>query len=134
MGLLLLGNVFCAVCPFTLTRRIAARCFGRPLAWPGWLQNRWPAFGLFFVFLWSYESFALWDRPVATAWIVLGFFVACFAVEGLFPRGRFCRHLCPIGQFQFVQSGLSPLEVRTRDDGVCKSCLLYTSPSPRDRG
>ena len=125
LGVLLLGNVFCAVCPFTLTRRIAARCLGRPLAWPAWLQNRWPAFGLFFVFLCSYESFALWDRPAATAWIVVGFFVACFAVEGLFPRGRFCRHLCPIGQFQFVQSGVSPLEVKTLDERVCKGCQTH---------
>lgn len=125
IALLLAGNLFCAICPFTLTRSLAAKLFGRPFAWPAALQNKWPAVALFAVYLWAYEVFALWDSPYWTAWILVGYFAACFLVEGLFPRGSFCRHVCPIGQFHFVNSGISPLEVRAQSSDVCSSCTTH---------
>jgi len=125
IALLLAGNLFCATCPFTLTRSLAARLLGRPFAWPAALRNKWPAVALFALYLWTYEAFALWDSPYWTAWIIVGYFAACFLVEGLFPRGSFCRHVCPIGQFHFVNSGISPLEVRARDAAVCANCATH---------
>ncbi|MCP4241832.1 MAG: cytochrome c oxidase assembly protein [Myxococcota bacterium] len=125
IALLLAGNLFCAICPFTLTRTLAARLLGRPFAWPAALRSKWPAVGLFALYLWAYEALALWDSPYWTAWIVVGYFAACFLVEGLFPRGSFCRYLCPIGQFHFVNSGISPLEVRARDGAVCSDCATH---------
>jgi cytochrome c oxidase assembly factor CtaG len=111
IGLLALGNLFCAVCPFTLPRRLAAKLLGRPFRWPSWLQNKWLAATLFGLYLWAYEVLALWDRPSWTAWLILGYFLFAFMIEGLFPRGTFCRYLCPIGQFNFTGASLSPLEV-----------------------
>ena len=76
------------------------------------------------LFLWAhYEAFALWDSPWWTAWIAIGYFTAAFVVDGFF-RGAaaFCKYLCPIGQFNFVQSLASPLEVGVRDPGVCATC------------
>lgn len=125
IGLLVLGNVFCAICPFTLPRRLAARWLGRPFAWPAALRGKWLAVALFALYLWAYESFALWDSPWWTAWIVVGYFATCFAVEGLFPRGSFCRHVCPIGQFHFVHAGVSPLEVRALDVDTCSRCSSH---------
>jgi cytochrome c oxidase assembly factor CtaG/polyferredoxin len=125
IALLLAGNLFCAICPFTLPRSLAARLLGRPFAWPAALRSKWPAVALFALYLWAYEAFALWDSPYWTAWIVVGYFAACFLVEGLFPRGSFCRHLCPIGQLHFVNSGVSPLEVRARDRAVCADCTTH---------
>jgi cytochrome c oxidase assembly factor CtaG len=125
IGLLVLGNVFCAVCPFTLSRSLAGRWLGQRLRWPEALDNKWPAIALFVTYLWAYEAFALWDSPFWTAWVVLGYFATCFAIEGLFPRGTFCRHVCPIGQFQFVGSGVSPLEVRRIDPARCTSCRTH---------
>lgn len=125
IGLLVVGNVFCAVCPFTLSRRLAARWLGQPYPWPAALSGKWPAFALFAGYLWAYETFALWDSPWWTAWIIIGYFAACFLIEGLFPRGRFCRHICPIGQFQFVHAGVSPLEVQTTDSKICEQCTSH---------
>ncbi len=125
IGLLVLGNVFCAVCPFTLSRSLAGRWLGRRLRWPAALGNKWPAVGLFVAYLWAYEAFALWDGPLFTAWIVLGYFVTCFLIEGLFPRGTFCRYVCPIGQFHFIGAGVSPLEVRRIDPSVCGACRTH---------
>jgi ferredoxin len=122
IGLLLFGNVFCAVCPFTLSRSVAARWLGRPLRWPAALRGKWLAAGLFVLYLWAYEAFALWDSPWWTAWIVVGYFAASFLVEGLFPRGSFCRYVCPIGQFHFIGAGVSPVEVRALDVRSCARC------------
>lgn len=124
LTLLVAGNMFCMACPFTLPRSLA-RAGGRPLRgrrWPRWLRSKWLAVALVAIFLWSYEAFALWDRPSTTAWIVIGYFVAAFVVDRFFTGAAFCKYVCPIGQFNFVQSLLSPLEVTVRQPAVCASC------------
>jgi hypothetical protein len=125
VALLVVGNLFCAVCPFTLSRDLAGRLLGRRLRWPPALRNKWLAVALFAVYLWAYEAFSLWDSPWWTAWIVVGYFAACFLVEGLFPRGTFCRYVCPIGSFHFVGAGISPVEVEARDPDVCAGCTSH---------
>ena len=45
-----------------------------------------------------------------------------FAIDGFFRGASFCKYLCPIGQFNFVQSLVSPLEVKVRDPDVCRLC------------
>ena len=64
----------------------------------------------------------LWDDPRATAWLVIGYFVTAFAVDGLFRGASFCKYVCPIGQFHFLGSTLSPLEVKVRVPEVCGTC------------
>jgi hypothetical protein len=40
----------------------------------------------------------------------------------MFTGAAFCKYVCPIGQFNFVQSLVSPLEVKIREASVCASC------------
>jgi hypothetical protein len=40
----------------------------------------------------------------------------------LFRDASFCKYVCPIGQFQFVQSLVSPWQVRVREPNACTSC------------
>ena len=91
-------------------------------SWPRLLRSKWLAVALVALFLWSYEAFALWDSPWLTAWIAIGYFAAAFVVDGLFRGAAFCKYVCPIGQFNFVQSLVSPLEVRVREPAVCATC------------
>src|SRR5262249_13415858 len=100
----------------------ARRWLPRGWNWPRRLRNKWPAVLLTAAFLWAYEALALWDRPWLTAWIAVGYFVAALLVDGLFRGASFCKYLCPIGQFNFVQSLASPLEVKARDPAVCTAC------------
>jgi cytochrome c oxidase assembly factor CtaG/polyferredoxin len=122
LGLLVAGNVFCMACPFTLPRTLARRWLPRGRPWPRWLRSKWLAVGLIVLFLWSYEAFALWNSPWMTAWIAIGYFIAAFAVDSFFSGAAFCKYVCPIGQFNFVQSLVSPLEVKVREPAVCASC------------
>jgi cytochrome c oxidase assembly factor CtaG len=122
LSLLVAGNVFCMACPFTLPRTFARRWLPKGRPWPRWLRSKWLAAGLVAIFLWSYEAFALWDSPWVTAWIAIGYFVAAFIVDSCFSGAVFCKYVCPIGQFNFVQSLVSPLEVSVRQPAVCMSC------------
>ena len=132
LGLLVVGNVFCMACPFTVPRTLARRLRPATLVWPRFLSNKWFAAGLLVVFLWAYEAFALWDSPWLTAWIIVAYFVAAFVVDSIFRGANFCKYVCPIGQFNFVQSMMSPFELKVRDPAVCAACL--TRDCVRGRG
>jgi cytochrome c oxidase assembly factor CtaG len=132
LGLLVAGNVFCMGCPFLLPRTLARRWLPARWSWPRWLRNKWPAVLLIVGFLWAYEALALWDRPRWTACLALGYFAAAFVIDGLFRGASFCKYLCPIGQFNFVQSLASPLEVKARDPAVCDSCRTKDCIRGRD--
>jgi len=122
LSLLLLGNWFCFACPFLLPRRLAQRWFRPRRAWPSRLPGKWVAVLLLLVFFWAYEAFDLWASPLLTAWVALAYFVGAFVVDGLFRGAAFCKHVCPIGQFNFVGSLLSPTQVTIRDPAICTSC------------
>src|SRR5262249_49613423 len=64
----------------------------------------------------------LWQSPAGTAALILGYFGVAFVVDATFKHASFCKWVCPIGQFNFVASTLSPLEVRVRDHAVCAGC------------
>jgi ferredoxin len=132
LGLLAAGNVFCMGCPFLLPRTIARRFLPAGWSWPRWLRNKWPAVLLIVAFLWAYEALALWDRPRWTAGLALGYFGAAFLIDGLFRGASFCKYVCPIGQLNFVQSLVSPLEVKARDPVVCASCRTKDCIRGRD--
>jgi hypothetical protein len=120
--LLTAGNFFCMGCPFMLPRELARRLFKPLLAWPRVLRNKWLAVGLLVLVLFTYEEFGLWSAPLGTAAVALAYFVGAVVVDAAFKGAPFCKYVCPIGQFNFVASTVSPLEVRARDLGVCASC------------
>ncbi|HEV3340472.1 MAG TPA: cytochrome c oxidase assembly protein [Pirellulales bacterium] len=132
VGLLAAGNVFCMACPFTVPRTFARRWLPQGRSWPRLLRNKWLAVLLLAGFLWAYEAFALWDSPWWTAWIVLIYFAAAFVVDGFFRGASFCKYVCPIGQFNFVQSLISPLEIKVRDSAVCVTCRTKDCIRGRD--
>jgi cytochrome c oxidase assembly factor CtaG len=132
LGLLVAGNVFCTACPFLLPRTLARRWLPARWSWPRRLRSKWLAVLLLVAFFWAYEALALWDRPLWTACLALGYFAAAFLIDGLFRGASFCKYLCPIGQFNFVQSLVSPLEVKARDPDVCASCQTKDCIRGRD--
>lgn len=120
--LLCAGNFFCLACPFMLVRNAARRFFKPWMIWPRALRNKWASVALFVAILFVYELFDLWNSPWWTAWLIIGYFVAALVIDGVFKHATFCKFVCPIGQFNFVASTVSPLEVKVRDQGVCAAC------------
>lgn len=122
LALLVAGNFFCTACPFVLVRDQGRRWLTPLHKWPRWLRVKWIGIALFVGVLFTYELFDLWSLPRATAWLVLGYFAAALAVDLLFTGATFCKYLCPIGQFSFVASTMSPLELQVRQPETCRTC------------
>ena len=125
LGLLFVGNVTCMACPLTLARTLT-RGWIKPVAvWPRQLRSKWLPLFLIILFFWAYEVLLIWDSPWWTAWIMIGYFVVAFAIDSWFGDATFCKHVCPIGQFQFIQSMISPAEIRVKHDSVCQTCRTH---------
>ncbi len=122
--LLCAGNFFCLACPFMLVRNIARLFFKPQRNWPRVLRNKWLSVALFIAILFVYELFDLWSSPWWTAWLIVSYFIGALVVDGLFKHATFCKFVCPIGQFNFVASTLSPLEVTRLRTG--------SLPAPQD--
>jgi len=120
--LLLAGNFFCLACPFMLVRNLARKFFHPVRNWPRRLRNKWLSLGLFVTMLFVYEWLDLWASPWWTAWLIVAYFAGALAIDALFKHATFCKFVCPIGQFNFVASTASPLEVAVRDQNVCTHC------------
>jgi cytochrome c oxidase assembly factor CtaG/ferredoxin len=133
LALLAAGNVFCMACPFNFARELGRRVLPARWSWPRRLRSKWVAVALLFIFFWAYEAFSLWDSPRGTAMLVIGYFAAATIVDGLFTGASFCKYVCPIGQYQFVQSLISPLEVGVRNLEVCRTCRTHDCLRGNDR-
>ncbi|MCB8920782.1 MAG: FesM [Ardenticatenaceae bacterium] len=122
-ALLLVGNLFCMSCPFTLPRTLAKRLSGNGRRWPRRLRNKWIAITVLLLFFWLYEWLDLWASPLLTAWIILAYFVAAFVLEAFFAESPFCKYVCPLGTFNFVSSTISPLQISVRSQDTCHTCV-----------
>jgi cytochrome c oxidase assembly factor CtaG len=125
IALLAAGNLFCMACPFMFFRELGRRMGLRQRSWPQALRSKWFAVALLVLFFWGYEMFGLWDKPIWTAWLVINYFLAAIAIDALFRGASFCKYVCPIGQFQFIASLVSPLEVKVRQPSACVSCKTH---------
>jgi ferredoxin len=105
-----------------LVRDAARRVVQPRFRWPRRFRGKWLALALFAAVLFTYELFDLWELPRATAWLVLGYFGAALIVDGLFAGASFCKYVCPVGQFNFAASLMSPAELQVRDIATCRSC------------
>lgn len=131
--LLVAGNFFCMACPFMLPRELGRWLGLGGHGWPRALRSKWLAVVLLVLFFWAYEAFDLWNRPASTAWLIIGYFFAAFVVDAFFRGASFCKYVCPIGQFQFVSSLVSPLEVKAREAAVCADCKTHDCARGNDR-
>jgi len=120
--LLVGGNFFCFACPFILVRDFARRVFHPVRNFPRYLRNKWLSALLLVGGLFVYELFDLWSSPWWTALIISFYFLVALVVDGFFKHASFCKFVCPIGQFNFLASTISPLEVKVRDQDICAGC------------
>ena len=131
LALLVIGNIFCMACPFLLPREFARRLIVPRRQIPRWLRNKVPATILFVTVLYTYELFDLWGDPFWTGVMIVTYFVGAMIVDVMFKGAPFCKYFCPVGQFNFLGSTLSPFEVTVRDPGVCGSCVTNDCISGR---
>lgn len=125
LALLAVGNLFCMACPFMFVRDAVRRVVSPSLRWPHALRNKWLSAAIIALYFWVYEAFSLWDSPWLTAWLISGYFMGAVLIDSLFRGASFCKYVCPVGQYHFVVSLMSPREIAIRDKGTCRSCQTY---------
>ena len=123
VALLVAGNLFCMGCPFTLPRTLARRLSLRGSRFPRFLRYKWLAIAGLFTLFFLYEYLDLWASPALTAWVIVAYFVASFALEAVFTESAFCKYVCPLGTFNFVYSTVSPTQIGVKDPGICAGCV-----------
>ena len=122
LAIVAVGNLFCTACPMVLARDMSRRIVHPALRWPRWLRGKWLGLALLVLVLFSYELFDLWSQPRATAWLVIGYFGLAIVIDSVFKGASFCKHLCPIGQFNFAASTMAPTELRIVERETCRTC------------
>ena len=126
IGLLAIGNLFCMACPFTFVRDMGRKILPARLRWPRALSSKWLAAGLV-------APLPLGLRGVRPLGQTRDH---CIDHPRVFSRrtrsstdslrgASFCKFVCPIGQFHFVQSLASPFEVKVRRPDICASCRTF---------
>ncbi len=128
VAVLLLGPVFCFVCPWDALANLVTRWStpGESLSLgmrpPRFLRNVWPAMILFTLLTWAELGLGITSAPRATAY--LGLIMAGLAVSFalLFEKKAFCRYVCPVGRIQGLYANFSPVELRTRKPRACETC------------
>lgn len=138
VAIVAVGNLFCTACPMVLARDMTRRVVHPALRWPRWLRGKWLGLALLVLVLFAYELFDLWSQPRATAWLVLGYFGLAIVVDTIFKGASFCKHVCPIGQFNFAASTMSPTELQVVDRETCRTCktsdCIKGRPGPAKAG
>lgn len=128
LSALLLGRVWCGVCPIAGFGDLAAKVksLGRPL--PRWLKrgDLWLLIGSFVFLDFVEEFFAVADAPAATAvlLVVIVSLSALFCV--LYERKAFCRTICPLAGMLGAYASLSPWEVRGNKKVCQTQCGQHT--------
>ncbi|NIM94323.1 MAG: FesM [Anaerolineales bacterium] len=122
LSLLLVGNLFCFSCPFTIIRTLSRKLSLVGGRWPRFLRNKWVSIVTLLLIFWLYEWLDLWSSPQLTALLVIAYFGLSFTMEIGFKESPFCKYVCPLGAFNFVYSTISPTQINDRLRRTCDQC------------
>lgn len=138
------ARAWCAACPLPapgewVSRRAfverTSRSFSLGFGWPKQLRNRWLVnIGLTLVLL---LGLIITTRPWVTALFIVSLMLAAAMLHLFFERRAFCRYVCPIGGFLGLYAMISPLELRSKDEAVCRRCrykACYRGSTPASEG
>lgn len=86
------------------------------------LRNFWIITLLFLILTWADFSYELVSFPRITAFIALGLTGFAIVISLIFEKRSFCKYFCPVGGVISAYANAAPLELRNKDDEVCRSC------------
>ena len=125
------GKAWCYMCPWEAMAFWTERLKlwkktdsggGLGLPWPRVLRNIWLATILFVALTWIELGFGVTMRPRATAYLAIAMLALAVVSAFLFDRKSFCRYGCLVGRVSGLYAMFAGLEVRHKNDAVCKNC------------
>ncbi|MBI4550625.1 MAG: 4Fe-4S binding protein [Candidatus Latescibacteria bacterium] len=132
--ILFMGKLWCLICPWNAfaewverlsfwRKRTSTLSLG--LKWPSGWRNIYIATGLFIGLTWLELGYGITFSPRATAYIGILMVVMAVVCAFVFERKSFCRYACLVGRVSGMYALFSPLELRSRDRDVCKTCRTH---------
>ncbi len=122
---ILLGRVWCAVCPLSSGAEVVQRAGGRGLPPTDRLKDAGPILALvgFAGIIWIEHVTGMLTNPRSTAVLLLSLAAIAGIVGWLYQRHTWCRYLCPLGAMCSVFSTASALRVQARREVCQASCV-----------
>lgn len=125
----LVGRLWCYMCPVGAVSEWTSRAVKPERKIPKALRNVWIANLLFILLTWFDIQLGVVRIPVVTGTLFVLLTLTAIVTALFYERRTFCRYLCPIGGMIGLYSMFSPVELRSKDCGVCrehrkKECYL----------
>ena len=132
---LLVGSLWCTVCPLSSGGRFAQRFFTLERPPPAWLlrTGTWLSAAGFVVILWSEEFFHMAVNPRATGVLLAALMLSAVICCIVWQREAWCRHLCPLGRLGVALSPVAPLTVAARRSVCASTCTTHDCYKGNDR-
>jgi CRP-like cAMP-binding protein/polyferredoxin len=117
---LLLGRVWCSVCPLSTAGRTAQRLLALRRPPPAWLKRAglWLGITGFFAIIWVERVFHMTRSPLPSAVLLLVLMGLAVTFAALYQRETWCRYVCPLGALAAGYALPAPLQVRA-NPSVC---------------
>lgn len=121
--LVLLGRVWCAVCPFGYLNDLVQKVAGRRHRAPAFLKRNamWIALALFLVVTWFEHVTGIVEAPRYSGIMLLVFTGAVIFFGVFYERRTWCRYVCPVGGLSSTYARAGMMELRA-NRSVCSSC------------
>ena len=124
----LVGNIWEIINPWkTIFEWLRIGRWGTTFEYPRML-GVWPAFVLFFIFIWIELVFPSSADPRSLALLTIGYSIIALSGMYLFGKNTWLRYGEPFSVFFRFVAMLAPTEVRVKDTGLCKECELDCKP------
>ena len=126
-GFLLLGRVWCTVCPLSTAGGLANRLWSLAKAPPTFVKKSSPFLipAGFVGIIWFEQIFHMTTNPRPTGVLLITLIVLAVLFAVLFERETWCRYLCPLGNFGGIFSLSATLFVRSTPNVCATKCTTH---------
>jgi PAS domain S-box-containing protein len=127
IGFLLIGRVWCTVCPLSTAGRIASRIWSLGKSPTDFIKNSSPfLIPIGFVgIIWCEQIFHMTINPRPTGFLLIALIFLAVFFALLFKRETWCRYLCPLGNFGGIFALSATLFVRSNPNVCSAKCTTH---------
>jgi len=128
LSFLLIGRIWCAVCPIGALTELVQRFLHIKMPVPALLKKYDYALIMagFLLILWVEEVSQMRHSALATALLLLTILAGAVVVNTLYERATWCRHVCPLGGLAGVCSMTSVVELRPSIEVCSNQCTTHS--------
>lgn len=135
IGFLLIGRVWCSICPLSTASRIASRMWNLAKSPPEFIKKSSPfLIPIGFVgIVWVEKVFHMTINPRPTGFLLIALIVSAVFFALIYKRETWCRYLCPLGNFGGIFALSATLFVRSNPNVCSTKCTTHNCNKGSDQ-